>query len=274
MKIKNEIEGQKEHNVPMVDLTEIYLQLQSEYKTVFIYQIEGYIFIYRPLGRGEFKRLIQDETFNDMQKEEIICQACTLWPEDFDFEDCEAGVPTSLSKIIIKNSYLDGIESRKLILSAMRQEMFDLDNQITCIINEAFPQFDIEEIEQWDIAKTSKYLSRAEWKLMNLRGMEMHFDPIDGAQEQQQGQQPIKQVHTEELDDSPLRHGKVETIQERQERLNKKGGQKTKMTPQELLELQAKYPEMQWGSNSLDEINIESFKDSVDVSSPALRPGW
>lgn len=48
--------------------------------------------------------------------------------------------------------------------------MYDLDNQITAIIAEAF-NLDIEIVEQWDVEKTMKYLSRAEWTLHNLRGI-------------------------------------------------------------------------------------------------------
>jgi hypothetical protein len=260
----------------MQDITEVFMNLKKEYRTIYIHQIDDQVFMYRPLGRLEFRQLLEDERFNDMQKEEIICQACALWPEEYDYDECEAGIPTNLASAILKNSFLDSIESRKLILARNRQEMFDLDNQITCIINEAFPQFDIEEIEQWDIAKTSKYLSRAEWKLMNLRGLEMSFDPIQeqGDSPQSQPQQNQQQVHTEEIDDSPIKHGQIETIEERQARLNKKGGAKKKLTPEELAALKIKYPEMQWGDNALQETTIDSMKDSIDVASPALRPGW
>lgn len=276
MRINNDNHEQGRHQQPMQDLTEIFLSLQKEYPTMYIHQIDDQVFMYRPLGRAEFKRLLEDDRFNDMEKEEIICQACVLWPEDYDYDECEAGIPTSLSTVILKNSFLDSIESRKLVLAHHRQEMFDLDNQITCIINEAFPQFDIEEIEQWDIAKTAKYLSRAEWKLMNLRGLEMRFDPNEQEAPQPQQQQPQqqKQAYTEEIEDSPIKQGKIETLQERQARLNKKGGEKKKLTPEELQALKMKYPEMQWGDNVLQETTIDSMKDSIDVASPALRPGW
>lgn len=275
MKVNND--NYKQSQQPSKDLTEIFLDLQKEYRSMYIHKIDDQVFMYRPLGRSEFKQLLEDERFNDMQKEEIICQACVLWPEEYDYEECEAGIPTNLASAILKNSFLDSIESRKLITTRYRQEMFDLDNQITCIINEAFPQFDIEEIEQWDIAKTAKYLSRAEWKLMNLRGLEMRFDPNEQeAPTQPQPQQPQQpqRVQTEEIEDSPIKHGKIETIDERHARLNKKGGEKKKLTPEELQALRVKYPEMEWGANVFEETTIDNLKDSIDVSSPALRPGW
>ena len=71
--------------------------------------------------------------------------------------------------------------------------MYDLDNQITCMIHEVFPQFDIEEIEAWDVDQTTKYLSRAEWTLHQLRGLQYvepqgEFNPTVQAQSQQQPQ--------------------------------------------------------------------------------------
>jgi len=280
MKLNNDNQQKKQQ---MQDLTEVFLTLKKQYKNIYIHQIEDQIFIYRPLGRAEFKQLVRDDNFSDLEKEEIVCQACVLWPEDYDYENCEAGIPTTLAAAIIKNSFLGDLQSQVNIIKYHRQEMFDFDNQITCIINEAFPQYDIEEIEQWDLIKTAKYLSRAEWKLQNLRGlnMEAYYDPIEKAAEQmiqkQQSEenQQDNQVYTEEIEDeSPIKQGKIETIEERMARLNKKGGVKKKLTPEELEELRRKYPEMKWGNNVLEETTIESFKDSVDVTSPALRPGW
>lgn len=245
----------QENQLQNVDISEIFSELQDEHRSVYIQQCDNQLFIYRPLGRSEFKMLIENDQLDDFQKEEILCQACVLWPEQFDFENCEAGIPTVLTKAILKNSFLDSIESRKAILLHFRQEMFDLDNQITCIINEAFPQFDIEEIEVWDIAKTAKYLSRAEWKLTNLRGMQMQFDPTDMMQGSQE------------------ENTQTEASEEQEVQTNKRGGEKKRLTPAELAELQRKYPEMQWGDNVFDEMSVEKLQDSVDVSSPALRPG-
>lgn len=260
---------------PVTDLTQIFLNLQQQHRNVYVQQIEDQVFMFRPLGRSEYKQLAEDENFNDFQKEEILCQACTVWPENFDFEECSAGIPTVLAKTIMKNSFLDSIDSRIAILSHCRQEMFDLDNQITCIINEAFPQFDIEEIEKWDIAKTAKYLSRAEWKLTNLRGMNMVADPFVAQQEQeeqpQQNMQP--RVQTQEVEeDSPIRRGEIETVAERQARLAGKTN-KEKLTPEKLRELQAKFPEI-YGNAGNIVTTVDGMQDSVDQSSPALRPGW
>lgn len=263
-----------------IDLTERFFELQQENESVFLCQLgeenEKQVFMYRPLGRLEFKRLINDDRLDDMAKEEVICQACTLWPEEFDFENCDAGIPTMLVKEILKNSYLDSIDSRKAVLSYFRNEMYDLDNQITCIINEAFPECSIDEIESWGVAKTSKYLSRAEWKLQNLRGMNMVYDPIDEPVVQQPPVEQKNKVVTEEIGNntSPVKEGKIETLEERQQRLAMNGTPKEKLTPEKLAELRAKYPDIPWDQDTILTEGMSGLKDNADVTSPALRPGW
>jgi hypothetical protein len=252
-----------------LDITELFIGFKKEHRSVFIYKIEEEIFFLRSLNRKEFKSISEDTNFNDMEKEEIICSSCTLWPEDYDFENCDAGVPTVLSKVILEASYLNNTESRKQVLSNYRMEMFDLDNQINCIINEAFPECNIEEIEEWDIEKTSKYLSRAEWKLANLRGMNINYDPFEDEE-----QEAPEQSHTttEEIGDDfeEVKLG-TETIQERQERLERQG--KQKMTPDKLNEMKAKFPEINWDADTILREGLDGMRDSIDTSSPALRSG-
>jgi hypothetical protein len=263
VKITN-YEEQRAQEVTSVNLTEIFLKLQETYRTINVLKIDEEVFMFRALGRSEFRSIANNTQFNDLEKEEIICQACTVWPENYDFENGDAGTPSTLSKAILECSHLDSIESRMAVTQKARDEMFELDNQVTCIINEAFPQFDIEEIEQWDLEKTAKYLSRAEWKLQNLRGLNMAYDPYNGQapQEQQpQSQQPPERVamktpKTEEVGSDTSLTGKP----------------KEKLTPEKLAELRARYPEI-YGKGELV-TNIDQMKDSVDPTSAALRTGW
>lgn len=270
-------------NVPVMDLTEIYLTLKEQYAEVFMLQVENQVFLYKQLGRKDYRDLVEAEC-SDYEKEEILCRECVLYPENYDFEECDAGIPTQLAKAILKNSFLDSLESRQLLINVFRQEMYDMDNQVTCLIHEAFPEYDIEEIETWDLQRTAKYLSRAEWILANLRGAVFSHDPFTGKTPEQilQEQSAVQSVQTKEIDTyeedndepSPIAQGIVETIEERQERLKKQGIKKQKMTPEKLRELQMKYPEMDWGSNVFEEVTVDNLKDSVSVDSPALRAGW
>ena len=276
MKIRNTSDSQRygsevtstssPQELSVQDATEIFIQLQDEHRNVFMHQIDNQIFFYRALGRSEYKKILSDDRFDNMAKEELICQVCTLWPEDYDFEECDAGIPTVLSRAILKNSFLDSIESKKAILDYYRQEMWDLDNQITCIINEAFPQFDIEEIENWDIEKTTKYLSRAEWKLHNLRGLQFYDTNLQESyyEAQDQGHEQTKEVKTEEIG-GPT---------QKQPEKNMRGGAKEKLTSEKLRELKAKFPEIDWEGDTVLNEGIEGMADYVDTTSPALRPGF
>ena len=164
--------------------------------------------------------------------------------------------------------------------------MYDLDNQITCMINEAFPQFDIEEIEEWDVEKATKYLSRAEWKLHNLRGLNFTEPRGDfyGTQQTQQQTSPSQ----------PETQPKASPQRERQYEPSNttiRGGdkRKTKLTPdkiKEMEEFRKKFPEFgsEWGGQyTVDIAYDDDYRnygtnslehENVDKIAPALRtPG-
>jgi hypothetical protein len=255
-------DGQPAKKEQEVDLSEIFSNLKEHNENVFIYQVDDQIFMFKPVGRSEYKRL-KAEIDNVLEQEDIICNACVLWPENFNVDDCEAGLPSKLAAAILKASYLDSKEAQMAVINYFRQEMFFLDNQITCMINEAFPNFDIKEIEQWDVAKTAYYLSRAEWKLTNLRGLPMMGDPFAMKEqpEEQDQPQPRQKVVTEEMSD-PI------------PKVNAKGGPKEKLTPEKLAELKQKFPEIDWEHDAAAQGGIEAMRDNVDSTSPALRPGY
>lgn len=263
MKVNNKRSASEAPNQDLiVALTQKMIELQKSNRNVFIFQADDLIFFYRALGRSEYKN-IQDQDISSYEKEDLVCKTCLLYPEDFNFDNCDAGIPTVLTNDILKNSFLDSIESRKNVLQYYRQDMFDLDQQITCIINEAFPNVDIEEIEAWDVEKTTKYLTRAEWKLQNLRGIP--FNDIAEAYDQAYGSQETNDVEQEELADTEV-VAPEKTI---------RGGDKDKkMTPEKLRELQAKYPEIDWGGDTISNEGISGMEDFVDVVAPALRPGF
>lgn len=155
------------------DYNALFLKFCQEHRNVFMFHSEDQFFIFRALGRGEYKEILKTPTLTDLDREEVICDTCVLYPEGFDWENCEAGLPTVMSAEILKKSYLTDLDERAGLHSFYRAEMYDLDNQITCIIHEAFPQYEIEDIDKWDVEKTTKYLSRAEWILQNLRRAEV-----------------------------------------------------------------------------------------------------
>ena len=248
-----------------IDISGIYFKLKEKYRNVYMTQIGDQIFFYRSIGRKEFRTIIEDEELNDFQKENVICDICTLYPVNYNWGTCDAGIPTMLCEAIRNNSYLDSIETRQKLLGYYRSEMYDLDEQITCIINEAFPQYDIEEIEEWDVEKTTKYLSRAEWKLHHFRGIE--FTEPEG--EFINGQQEIKETPTAQT--SETKNNANESTSDVSVWRSNKG--KAKLTPDKIREMQEfarKFPELNVMEDSGLE-GVEGFKQEPSTIAPALR---
>jgi hypothetical protein len=256
------ITSEKSYKTPdgQIDFMSMVNDLQQEYDEVYWNTIDNQIFIYRALGRREYRQLLQAE-LSEIEVEDTVCQACLLYPKDFDFENCVGGIPTELFRHILSNSFLDSIDSKKLVITHFRAEMQEFDNQITCIINEAFPNFDIEEIENWDMAKTAKYLSRAEWKLNILRNIPIDYDQSDKLMEQEWAIQHSKKDDNQDVAPEP----KEEPVQ------NQKQTKARKKTKEEMEEFKRRFPELKWDFEVDPNESIDSMKDDVSDLPVALR---
>lgn len=248
--------SQNNNVINSVDFANVIAELEQKYRNIFWTIFEGEAYIYKALGRRDFKRIVSNENLSIEDKKDEIIKACIVYPEDFDIDDCIAGLINVLYSKIIEVSYLDSDESRTGVIEYYRQDMYSLDNQITCLINEAFPNFDIEEIENWDLERTAKYLSRAEYKLQNFRGFEFNENYFQGTSTQVEEQaetedEEVKQVE-EPKDDKP---------------------KKQKLTPERLRQLQQQFPEIDWANDAVAKGGVDAMGDSVDTLAPALRPG-
>lgn len=249
-----------------IDLTEVFIRLKEKYRNVFLHQFGSTVIFYRSIGRKEYRTIIDDQLMNDFQKENVICELCTLYPKEINFNDVDAGIPSKLTELIIKNSFLDSIEARQKLLGYYRAQMYDLDNQISCLINEAFPQFDIEEIEEWDVDKTTKYLSRAEWKLHNLRGLQFaetegNFSGQTGAQSQ--ATTPREPAANKDADRAAASSTSIRGQDKRT----------SKLTPEKLREMEEfakKFPEMNVFEDSILNEGIDGMRGEGTLP-PALK---
>lgn len=161
-----------------------------------VYQIEisdreqefTYTFIYRNIGRKEYNQLLLQYE-NQAELQEAVCKTCVLHPE-YDFSKGIAGIAETLSNTIIHTSHLLEGEAQAL-LQQYREEMHYMDYQVDCIIHEAFPHIPLEEISNWTMDKTMYYLSRAEWILVNLRGVPLQYveDPAVAQQQDTEKEQ-------------------------------------------------------------------------------------
>ena len=130
-----------------LDFDAIVKDLIAEHGIIFLSSIDDYTFIYKPLNRKDYKAIIENPELSDVEKEDEVCAICVVFPEEIDWDDIEAGVPSKLFKEIITNSFLDSPESVASLIDVNRRELETLDAQMTCIISEAFPNYDIEDIE-------------------------------------------------------------------------------------------------------------------------------
>lgn len=282
-----------------IDITALYFHLKEQWRNVFIAKIGNDYFIYRALGRQEYYDILESQQLNDLLREEAICSACLLWPENFDFMNCDAGLPTKLKEHILKNSYLDSFSARKPILNKYRDDMHILDNQITAIICEAYKNLDIEEVEQWDVEKTMKYFSRAEWTLHNLHGIPFqdsageeaagadeysgtYSDDIYGQEQETQRprrpapkEQPAQELEAAEPEQEEAKVSKTKSGRRIKSKRTIRGGSRdNKLTPEKLRELQQKYPNIDWTNDAILNEGIEGMDQPSDTISPALRVGW
>lgn len=223
--------------------------LSSKYENIFMTTIDDYIFIYKPLSRKDYKNIMQNINTDDIEKEDEVCRATILYPENIDWDEMDAGIPTALFEEIMVNSFMSDKDPDSVanLIEAYREEMELLDTQMTCIISEAFPNYSIEEIEDWDMIKFCKIYSRAEWKLKNFRNMENMVDVLDY----------IRTSYDDEEyeDDEQAENTNNDTVIEKRE----SEGRKIKVGSREMdeeeyrqyLEFQKKYTDIDWSADAM-----------------------
>lgn len=258
---------ESEKKVSTIDISEMIAEFEEKYRLVYWTFINNEIYVYKPLGRRDHKRILTDEEMDEIDKEDEVILSCLLYPdpETIDLDNMLEGVASKLVETIIENSYLDSLETRANVLNYYRGEMYDSDNQVTCLIHEAFPQHDIEEIENWSIDQTAKYLSRAEWILQNLRGLNMNYDLVDQMQQEAIAKQKIANG---EVDPKEV----IEDYNKQQpQQANKK---QNESSIQSMNDLRRMFPEVDWGNDTIATEGIEGMRDHADTVAPALRPGF
>lgn len=74
---------------------------------IYLTEILDKTFIFRTLNRYEYKQLISFQDLDALQREEIICQTVTLYPEGYNWKDMittAAGIPSKYAQIIMEKS--------------------------------------------------------------------------------------------------------------------------------------------------------------------------
>lgn len=255
--MKIEKKGSK---IQQVDLTELYLKFLDEdpERHIFIEEFgESGVFIFKTLGRRDYRQIVGSKELSNCDKEEVICSTCTLYPEHYDFENCEeAGLPTALAKSILEKSMLTDPKSLRTLIYHFRNEMNeDYNKQVSCAIHEAFPEYRLDGddgIENWDIIRTAEYMAKAEFILHSLRLIPLadanvndgYYDDQEEAQEA-----PIESERIEDNDDGSKTRVTSKTFNARQ-----------RVTPEKLAQLQRIAPNVDWASD-IGSLDFDTFSE-------------
>ena len=142
--------------------------------------------------------------------------------------------------------------------------MFDIDNQINCLILAAFPNLTLEEVEEWDVITASKYLSCAEWILNKIKGVPFVDKQPDSNYVYSKSNTTTEEIGNDSIESTAAKKDVAHS--------GKPKNRKTKMTPEKLAELKAKYPMIPWeedaGLQGIDGIRNQPV---VDTRPAALR---
>lgn len=74
---------------------------------IYITEILNQTFIFRTINRFEYKQLITLQNVDALQREEVICQTVTLWPDNYTWKEMAttlAGIPSTYAEIIMEKS--------------------------------------------------------------------------------------------------------------------------------------------------------------------------
>lgn len=248
------------------DFDTIVKNLINEYGNVFFAEIGNIAFIYKPIGRKKYKEIVLNPEISEIEKEDAICEECVLYPFNFDVDEVEAGIPTELFSQILKNSFLETTEQMVSLIEVYREESQQLDIQMSCIISEAFPSFDMEEIESWDMIKFCKMYSRAEWKLKNLRNLEFENDVVSFLK----GQIDDYDEEVNESNNTIQKNNNTNKVTEPKEEGVKVGNRiMSKEEYQQYLDFQRAHPEINFGADTM----FTGFDTmGFDNTPVALRP--
>ena len=263
MKIVNDNKPEKK-----LDLDTIIEEAFAKYDAVFFSEIEDELFIYRPLGRKEYKDILQNQNLDDFEKQDAICKTVLIYPEDFDFDDCSAGIPNELYQIILEKSCLDP-ESMFYLLHMNREDCEQLGSEMACIIAEAFPSYTMDEIESWNNFKFMKLYAQAEWILTNIRGIEFNVDVGEYLAQ-------IAGITDEELIKMGIKEEAVQPVQQEQNRSLHGESQGQGMSAEQLAaykEFVKQHPEFA-DAMQYDAAFTGMETQTMETLAPANRPGW
>lgn len=82
-------------------------QFEVDKHTVNLQEVGEDVFIWRTLNRTEYREIMALPNTDPLQREEIICEVCVLFPYEYNFTNMaarKAGIPAVLAESIMKES--------------------------------------------------------------------------------------------------------------------------------------------------------------------------
>jgi len=80
---------------------------KKQHNEVYMTEIGEEVYIWRPLNRFEYKTIVALKNTDPLQREELICEQCVLYPLEYDISamaNGKAGVPALLAESIMEAS--------------------------------------------------------------------------------------------------------------------------------------------------------------------------
>lgn len=80
---------------------------KKQYEEIHLVTVKGKQFVIRPLERFEYKEIIGAPNTDPLMREEMMCEYCVLFPQQYDFtmmSGQKAGYPAILSEVIMDHS--------------------------------------------------------------------------------------------------------------------------------------------------------------------------
>ena len=90
-----------------VDFVNLIAELEQKYRNVFWTIFENEVYVYKALGRRDFKQIVSNDDLSIEDKKDEIIKACIVYPEDFYIDECIAEFINVLDNKIIDRSNVD-----------------------------------------------------------------------------------------------------------------------------------------------------------------------
>lgn len=153
-------------------LLKYYKDLYDGHKIIYV-RFSDVEFVFRTLTRKEYKYILQSSK-DQYEKEDNICNAACLYPEEYDFADCGfAGLNEFVSNKIEQES---GFLDIKDVLNEYKyaKQYNSLETQCMDLIKAFIPEYTYEEMGEWTWQKLMEMTARAE-SISKLKGFDWHI---------------------------------------------------------------------------------------------------